>query len=112
MYNPPVDLYQKLRDPLSLPLSLDRNTLAQQLIELNTLQYELAYTRCEWLQKLYEARQRVLIPKDDQYAKMTELDRRTALEANTAPIEKDLRFMEALESIVQERLELGRLLLI
>lgn len=108
MYDPPLELYAKFR-VLQEPLSLVPDELKKQLIELEVLRYELSYNRCTWQQRLYEARQRVMLPKDSK--EYTELDRKTQMDSNTALLQKDLLFMEALETIVAERLSLGKLLL-
>lgn len=108
MYEGPLDLYAKLRI-LQEPLSLDVGELTAQLVSIEVLQYELSYTRAQWQQKLYEARQRVKLPKDSK--EYTEMDRKTQMDSNTAVIQKDLEFLQALEVIVRERLSLGKLIL-
>lgn len=105
MYQPPVELYQKLSPLLQEELSHDdADALRRQLSSLEAIRYELAYTRCEWLEKLLRERERARMPKEKDYS---EMDRKTMLQSSTSVIESDYQFLQSLELIVKERIELG-----
>ena len=82
--------------------------LRKQLAGLEKLRYEVSMTRVEWHERLLNERERLRMPKD---AKFTEFDRKSISEASTSAIERDALFLEAIESIIKQRIELGMVLL-
>jgi len=75
------------------------------LIELDALRFPIAEARCNLLKLLYDKRKQALYPKD--FGKgLTELDRTTYMNADVSVIERDLKLLEAIESIVEGRVEL------
>lgn len=104
-YEPPIELYQRIGELLREPLDVTNiSGLKFQLAAIEVCQYELSHAVTMWRQKLVDARGRALIPKDGQY---TELDRKTMLDASVSVIERDADFLQKLEYIVKQRLELG-----
>lgn len=79
--------------------------LAGNLIGLEATRLELAEKRVDWLHKLHKAEMKVLHPKDPQ---LTELDRKTSLQAYTADIRRDYELLLSLEELVKYRLDFGR----
>lgn len=109
VYEPPVELLQKLNPLLQDELAVDNlDKLKEQLAKLDAMRYELSYTRCEWFRKLMRERERLRVPKDAQF---TELDRKTMLDAHTSVVASDYEFLVSLEQIVKDKLELGITLL-
>ena len=100
------DIIAKLQPILSKPLSLSK--LQQQILLLQSLRYELAEASTKARESLVERRRTCLYPKD---ASMTELDRKTRLEADTSAYEQTADFLSKLEEIVADYIQLGRLLL-
>ena len=76
------------------------------LIALDALRYHLAVAACDSLQLLYQKRKQLLYPKDVPHLKLTELDRQTNLNADTAPLERDYQLLTRLEALLQARIEL------
>lgn len=105
MYEIPIDLYKKINPLLQEPLKYDDiDKLKNKLAKLQSIRYELSYTRCKCYESLLRARERARIPKDKEY---TEMDRKTILQASTSLIESDYEFMISLEKIVEDQIELG-----
>lgn len=103
-YKSPTEIMAKVGAFLREPLE----DIRPQLIGLEALRFELAEKRCEWFQLLQEKKNQMLYPKDKD---KTELDRRVMLNASVAVIEKDYIFLETLENLIHERIELGKILL-
>lgn len=99
------DIVNKLRPFLSISIPEDPYT---HLRGLEALRMELAEASVQARQKLVEKRRQALWPKDKE---LTELDRKTRLEGDTAQYEADAEFLSKLEEIVKDRLILGQLLL-
>jgi vacuolar-type H+-ATPase subunit E/Vma4 len=99
------DIVDKLQPYLSVSIPINP---AAHLRALEALRLELAKASTEAHQKLVEKRRQALWPKDKE---LTELDRKTRLDGDTAVYEADALFLEKLEEIVKDRLELGKLLL-
>lgn len=74
------------------------------MTKLEACRYDLSWERTRLYQKLLQERERARMPKGKDY---TELDRKTMLNASTSILEGDYDFIESLEVIVKERLELG-----
>ena len=107
-YNPPLEAIQGVAKYLQNPLPDDMGDLKEHLIGLEAAQYKLAEARVDWQRLLHEKESRMLHPKD---ANLTELDRRTMLNASVAVIKRDLDFLLTLEKLSSERLIFGQKLL-
>jgi hypothetical protein len=109
IYNSPVELYSKISPLLQEPLSTtDMVKLKEQLSALDAIRYELSYTRCEWLGKLLNERERMRVPRDKEY---TEFDRATMLGSMTSMIESDYEFLQSLEVIIKDKIDIGKSIL-
>lgn len=73
------------------------------------LRAELADKKNEWLQMLHEKENQMLWPKDKD---KTELDRRVMLNASVAVIRRDYEFLKDLDRLVEQRIELFKVLTI
>jgi hypothetical protein len=105
-YETPIELFAKTGDAMREPLDYENSSnLMKQLSTAQSIRFELSNARCQWYSKLVEARERVRMPKDKEY---TDLDRKILLEASTARIEEDYRFLLALEDIVSAYIGLGQ----
>ena len=105
-YETPIELFTKVGDAMREPLDYENSSnLMAQLSTAQSIRFELSNARCKWYRKLVEARERVRMPKDKEY---TDLDRKTMLEASTARIEEDYRFLLALEDIISNYIGLGQ----
>lgn len=91
-----------------MPLTPVRRDIPVVLRGLDSVRLDLAKTRADWGQLLAEKKNQMLHPKDKE---LTEMDRRIMLNASVAQIERDYDFLCTLETLVHERLELGKLLL-
>lgn len=69
---------------------------------------ELAGSRCEALYELQVAEGKMLHPKDKD---LTELDRRIYLQTAVSDLRKAYEYVLAIEELVKERIELGKLFL-
>lgn len=105
-YNSPNELIQQVGKVLTEPLPMQPNDLYAYLANLDMLRMRVSRQRTTLQQTLYEARQRVLYPKAKE---VTELDRKTMLDASTALIQADADFMVACEFILKDRVRLGLL---
>lgn len=104
----PQELLNKVSPLLQAELSTDLEELRCQLTKLEACRHDLSWERTRLLQTLMQERERARMPKAKDY---TELDRKTMLGASTSLLEGDYQFIESLEVIVKERLELGIALL-
>lgn len=84
------------------------NELKQALTGLEMLRMQLLEVRVDWQMLLAEKKSQMLYPKDKE---MTELDRRTRLNASVANIERDTEFLLGLEKIIDDRLKFGQSLI-
>lgn len=101
-----MNIATKLAEYLGEPLPYtDSEALKAHLVGLEALRYELAEARIDALKALHKGERGVLHPKDPQ---LTELDRKTSLQALTADLRHDYEILLALEEITRERLEFGR----
>lgn len=82
--------------------------IKRHLIELDSARLDIAQKRIQALIDLHVAEMKVLHPKDPH---LTELDRKTSLQAYTAELRKEYEIYLALEELVKERVQLGILLL-
>lgn len=98
-------IIDKLQPYLSIPIPVNPRV---HLRGLESLRYALAEAVVDAHQKLLEKRRQALWPKDKE---LTELDRKTRLDGDTAGYEADYEFLVKLEEIVKDRLELGKLLI-
>lgn len=98
-------IVDKLQPYLSIPIPTNPQA---HLRGLESLRYALAESAVEAHQKLLEKRRQALWPKDKE---LTELDRKTRLDGDTAGYEADYEFLLKLEEIVKDRIELGKLLI-
>ena len=80
----------------------------QYLVLLEKERFDLGKMRCEWLKLLHESKAKMRHPKDKD---LTDLDRTTMLNGSVAFIQRDYEFLVVLEKLVEDRLELGKLLL-
>lgn len=108
MYESPLKAIQGVAKYLQNPLPDDVNDLKEHLIGLESAQYELAEALVDQQRLLHEKESQMLHPKD---ANLTELDRKTMLNASVAVIKRDLDFLAKLEKLSSERLIFGQKLL-
>lgn len=101
-----LDIVSKVGALLREPLK--PGPIEPKLVALEPLQFELLEVRVDWQMLLSEKKNQYLHPKDKD---MTELDRRTQLNASLANIERDCEFLVGLEKLVEQRIELGKALL-
>lgn len=76
------------------------------IIALDALRYPVAEATCDMLQFLYEKKKQMLWPKDVPNMKMTELDRHTKLNGDTAIIERDYQLLARIEALLDARINL------
>ena len=100
-YVTPSEIISKVGQYLQETLTVDN------VKELEKLRFELAEKKNEWLQKLHERENQMLHPKDKE---LTELDRKTMLNASVAVIRRDYEFLKDLDRIVEQRIELFKIL--
>lgn len=74
--------------------------------ELESVRFKLAEARADAMQLLYEKRRQMLWPKDTA-EKLTELDRTTRLNGDVAVLERDYQFLNRLEKLLDDRIELA-----
>lgn len=100
-YVTPSEIISKVGQYLQETITVDN------VKELEKLRFELAEKKNEWLQKLHERENQMLHPKDKE---LTELDRKTMLNASVAVIRRDYEFLRDLDRIVEQRIELFKVL--
>jgi hypothetical protein len=100
------DLIEKFQPFLSFPIPAEN--LREHAIGLEGLRYELLSQKVQARLILQEKRRQMLWPKDKD---MTELDRKTRMDADCAGYEKDYELLLGLEEIVKDRLELIKAML-
>lgn len=88
---------------LRVPIPTDGDELEAHIIELNALQYDLALELVNTQKLLYEKRKQLLWPKDKD---QTELDRKTKLDADTAPIQRNYELLSRIELLIIQRLDI------
>ena len=98
----------RIRPFLSEELPLAQGALRSHLTGLESLRLALAEARVEALVELHTKRRQMLWPKDKE---MTELDRKTRLDGDVAVYERNHLFLEQLEQLVKEHIDLGKLLI-
>jgi hypothetical protein len=108
MYNPPTPIIKRVGIYMSVAMPMGREKIRDHLQGLEATRYELAKVRCDWLQMLHEKKNQMLHPKDKD---LTELDRKTMVNASVAVIERDYEFLCKLEELVKDRIELGKIFL-
>jgi hypothetical protein len=84
---------------------LQQKITKQNVIALEALRLELAIALVDKAQELAERRKQMLWPKGEE--KMTEMDRKIRLDADTAQIERDYNLLARVEAIVSERIALA-----
>jgi hypothetical protein len=102
--SPPIilDCAKLLRNPIPRA----QEDIENHVIELNALQYPVVEAQCDMLQTLYEKKKQFLWPKDVPNMKMTELDRTTKLNADTAVLERDYQLLCKIEGLLISRLNI------
>lgn len=78
-------------------------------LELSDIRFPLAEEKVKMLRLVYEKRKQMLWPKDAEKG-LTELDRTTRLNGDLAPLEADYEFIKTIELLIEQRLELIKLL--
>lgn len=102
-------IVSKVGEHLREPLDYHSPELVKEaLVSLECLRADLLEVRVSWKQLLDEKRSQYLHPKDKD---LTEMDRRIGLNASLANIERDYEFVFGLEKLIEQRMELGRVLL-
>lgn len=76
------------------------------IIKIHTLRWELAEARAEALEVLQNKRKQMLWPKDKD---LTELDRKTRMDGDCAPYQKNYEFLIALEEIIKDTIRVEEL---
>ncbi len=100
---------EELRDLLSKPLSEEfGHVLAKQLADCEAWSARVSYAYRIALKELFRARRNALIPKDRTY---TELDRTTALDADTSEFQFFADELKDLQEIMKRRISLGQSIL-
>jgi hypothetical protein len=106
MYQPPTDILARvgvlIRDPLP------EENLASHLRELEAVRLSVAIAVVDWMKLLYEKREQFRHPKDKD---LTDWDRNTMLHSAVAVIERDYELLKRIETIITERIELGKIFL-
>lgn len=97
------EIVGKIAPLLQIKIPIDDENLESHIIELNSYQYDLAVATSDIQRLLYEKRKQALWPKDKE---LTELDRKTRLDADTAPIERNYELLSKLEVLVAQRLQI------
>ena len=87
------------------PIPRAQEDLDTHIIELNAVQYAVAEACCDMLQLLWEKRKQFLWPKDAPQ-KMTELDRQTKLNGDTAILQRDYELLCKIEGMLIGRLNI------
>lgn len=108
MYESPLDTVKMVAKYLGEPLPREKGLLQEHLIGLEATRFELAKKVVEWKRLLHEKENQMLHPKDSN---LTELDRKTMLNASVAVIKQDADLLEKLETLIEQRLQLGKLFL-
>jgi len=88
--------------------SIELLKLQQQILSLQFLRVELNTETRKALAILQETRRRMLWPKDKD---LTELDRKTRMNADCAEYEQSYEFLLKLENIVQDQIDIMKILL-
>lgn len=107
IYHSP-SIIPKIGELLREPLPTTRNDLLTHVAALTSLQFELADQLTSWIQLLHEKRAQLLRPREKD---ITELDRKTYMDANVGVIEKDREFLQEITVITNQRLELAKIIL-
>ena len=99
----------KLRKILDQPLNEEvGNVIAKQLVDCEAWGARVSYAYRIALKELYRARRNALLPKDRTY---TELDRTTALDADTSEFQFNVDVLKDLQEILKRRISLGQSIL-
>lgn len=98
-----------LQELLSSPLNEEfGNVLAKQLADCEAWSARVSYAYRIALKELFRVRRNALLPKDRTY---TELDRTTALEADTSEFQFNADVLKDLQEIMKRRISLGQSIL-
>lgn len=93
-----------------LRVPIPKDDLEDHIIGLEALRFELATQLVDSMMLLYQKRKQMLWPKDAEKG-MTELDRTTRLNGDVAILERDYKFLQRLEELIDSRLKLAIFLL-
>ena len=99
--SPPI--IHEVAELLGVPIPED--DLDAHIIALNALQYAVAVNTVDSLKLLYEKKKQILFPRDIPNMKMTELDRTTRLNADTAVLQRDYELLTKIELLIKDRIE-------
>jgi len=88
---------------------LQQTISKENVIKLEALRFDLVELIVDKGQELAERRKQMLWPKGEE--KMTELDRKIRLDADTAQIERDYQLLVKVEQVISERIQLARVFL-
>jgi hypothetical protein len=102
-YHPPESI-AKVGVFLSEPLPEDKTELLSHVRALVAVCYGLDVNISNWMRLLAETKAKMLWPKDKE---LTELDRKTRLDASVAVIESDYELLIRIEALAKLRLELA-----
>lgn len=85
---------------LRLRIPPDDESIESHIIDISAIQSDVAIATSDALKLLHEKRKQLLWPKDKD---TTELDRKTKLDADTAPLQRDFELLIRIEELLRQR---------
>ncbi len=108
-YQSPTEIIKEVGSHLSKKIPSDKQKMKDHLIDIESVRFALSEALVNQHKALVELRQRMLHPKDKD---LTELDRNTMLDANASVYKRDYEFLEKLDELVRDRIEIIKTLLL
>lgn len=85
---------------LRVKIPSDDESIESHIVDIASIQGEVAMATADSLKLLLEKRKQLLWPKDKD---TTELDRKTRLDADTAPLQRDYELLIRIEELLRQR---------
>jgi hypothetical protein len=108
MYEEPA-IIQRVSVLVRDPLPRAAEDIDTHLVDLEAIHFELAVAIADQQRLVYEKRKQMLWPKDAEKG-LTEMDRQVRLNADVAPLERDLLLLTKIESMLEQRMGVAMVL--